>query len=268
MIISASRRTDIPAFHSEKFFKDLESGTTTCIKPYSKETKVISLRKDDVDCFVFWSKNPIPMFYDLHKLNGYTYYFQFTLNSYGTDIEPNVPHKGRIMVPAMIELCNRVGKNRIVWRYDPILITSKYTVDYHIKYFEELVKKLKGCFHHCVISFVDMYGKNQANFEKLGMRPPTDAEIEQIAAAFSTIAEKYSFNICTCSEKVDLDKYHMSHGKCIDTDLIEEISGQKLDLKKDKNQRPNCGCAPSIDIGVYNSCTHNCAYCYANSYKK
>lgn len=267
VIISASRRTDIPAFFSKKFFQDMEKGETECINPYSKETKRISLKKEDVDCFVFWTKNPIPMFEDLNKLDGYTYYFQFTLNSYGTDIEPNVPSKGKTMIPAMIDLSKRIGNNRIVWRYDPILITKKYTVEYHIKYFEALASKLQGCFHHCVISFVDVYGKNQANFQKLGMRPPTDDEIDQIAAAFSAVADKYGFNICTCSEKIDLDKYHMTHGKCIDTELIEEISGQKLDLKKDKNQRSNCGCAPSVDIGKYNSCTHNCAYCYANSYK-
>lgn len=267
MIISASRRTDIPAFFSKKFFEDLERGEAQYSNPYTREVKTVSLKKEDVDCFVFWTKNPIPMMLDLHKLDGYAYYFQFTLNSYGTDIEPNVPNKRDIMVPAMIGLSTRIGKNRIVWRYDPILITDKYTVDYHIKYFEELARRLQGYFHHCVISFVDVYGKNQANFEKLGMRPPTDEEIERIAAAFSAVADKYGFDICTCSEKIDLDKYHMKHGKCIDVDLIEEISGQKLDLKKDKSQRSHCGCAPSVDIGTYNTCTHNCVYCYANSCK-
>lgn len=224
----------------------------------------ISLSPDVIDGIVFWTKNPIPMMPRLDELHDYMYYFQFTLNSYGKDIEACVPNKNDILIPAFRDLSKKIGSERVIWRYDPILLTTKYTIDYHVNYFNEIAKRLSGYTNKCVISFVDLYRNTQANTKDLGLLPLTSAEMFELAERLVEIANKNNLIVESCAEKINLEQFGIAHGHCIDCNLFEQLLGYKLDLDKDKNQREECGCMASIDIGMYNTCKNGCKYCYAN----
>ena len=265
MIISASRRTDIPAFYSEWFFNRIKDGYVLVRNPMNiHQVSRINLSPDVVDCIVFWTKNPKPMMSRLDELKGYNYYFQFTLNSYSTDVEPNVPSKCKDVINTFIELSDMIEPDRIIWRYDPIIITEKYSIEYHATYFEKLAQTLSGKFGRCVISFVDEYKKNAKNFRENNLKELERIQMADIAQRFSEIAKRNNFKIYTCAEKIDLSDYGIEHNSCIDKELIESLVGAKLKVQKDKTQRDECGCVESIDIGSYNTCTHGCKYCYAN----
>lgn len=260
MIISASRRTDIPACFSQWFFRRLEEGFVCVRNPVNfHQVSRVSLSPEVVDGIVFWTKNPLPMLDSLQLLKDYPFYFQFTLTAYGQDLEPGVPSKNSTIVPAFQELSRRIGPERVIWRYDPILLTPKYTTDYHVRYFEELARRLSGYTTKCVISFVDLYRHLGQQFQSLGT-----AEIIELAGRLSEIAQKYGLILETCAEKLDLSQFDIRHGHCVDAGLLEQLIGQPLSLSKDKNQRAACGCMASIDIGMYNSCANGCKYCYAN----
>lgn len=265
MIISASRRTDIPTYYSEWFFNRIQEGYVYVRNPMNvHQISKISLSPDVIDGIVFWTKNPIPMISHLDKLKDYAYYFQFTVNSYGKDIETNVPSKNDIIVPAFRELSKKIGAEKVIWRYDPIILTEKYSIDYHVNYFSELAKRLSGYTHKCVISFVDLYRNTQSHLKDLNMLPLGDKEMYELAERLVEIANKNNLIVESCAEKINLEQFGIQHGHCIDCNLFEKILKCKMNLSKDKNQRPECGCMESIDIGAYNTCKNGCRYCYAN----
>lgn len=265
MIISASRRTDIPTYYSDWFFNRIKEGYVCVRNPMNMhQISKILLSPDVVDGIVFWTKNPIPMMSRLDELNDYMYYFQFTMNSYGTDIEANIPNKNDVIIPAFRGLSKKIGAERVIWRYDPILLTSKYTIDYHVNYFSEIAKRLSGYTNKCVISFVDLYRNTMSNTKDLGLLPLTSKEMFELAARLVEIANKNNLIVESCAEKINLEQFGITHGHCIDCGLLEQLLGCKLDLDKDKNQREECGCVASIDIGMYNTCKNGCKYCYAN----
>ena len=265
MIISASRRTDIPAFYSDWFFNRIKEGYVLVRNPMNAhQISKISLSADVIDCIVFWTKNPRPMINRLDELKDYNYYFQFTLNSYAKDIEPNVPSKDKEIIKSFRELSEKIGKDRVVWRYDPILINDNYSVDHHIKYFRKLAELLDGSFDHCIISFVDYYRKNATSFKENNISELQKDIVYVIAESFNKVSNELGFIIKTCAEKYDLSKYGIAHGKCIDDEMISHIAGSRLNVQKDKNQRAECSCVESVDIGLYNTCLHGCKYCYAN----
>lgn len=260
MIISASRRTDIPAYYSQWFFCRLEAGFVCVRNPVDfHQVSRISLSPEVMDSIVFWTKNPIPMLNNLHLLKDYPFYFQFTLTAYAQDLEPGVPSKNGVIIPAFQELSRTIGPERVIWRYDSILLTPKYTIPYHVHYFEKLSKRLSGYTQKCVISFVDLYKHLGKQFQ-----PLDTAEIFVLAGRFSDIAQKYHLTLETCAESLDLSQFGICHGHCIDGELLEKLIGQPLSISKDKNQRDACGCMTSIDIGMYDSCANGCTYCYAN----
>lgn len=264
MIISASRRTDIPAFFLEWFFKRIDEGFLLVRNPMNlHQISRINLSPDGVDCIVFWSKNPRKMIKKLHLLKEYSYYFQFTITGYGQRLEPNVPLM-REGVDTFIALSNLIGKERLIWRYDPIIITDKYDLNYHAGNFEKIAKQLEGKTNRCVISFVDMYKKTMRNMSAIKLSEITTDRMVKLAVLLSKICSKYCLELASCAEAVDLTAYGIEHGKCIDNKLIEEISGFALNIEKDPTQRPECGCMASVDIGAYNTCPHECLYCYAN----
>ena len=264
MILSVSRRTDIPAFYWEWFLNRIQAGFVDVRNPMNiHQVSRINIRPEVVDCIVFWTKNAGNIIPHLDQLKDYKYYFQYTINPYNKLIEENVPLK-KYVVENFRLLSEIIGPNRVIWRYDPILLTDMIDVDYHLRYFEELAKRLKGHTNRCVISFVDLYKKTVSNTRELMMKEPTDMEMHFLAHNFSSIAKDYGMEIVSCSESIDLDFEGVRHGCCIDRNLIEEIVGYKIDVKKDKNQRKECGCVESMDLGAYNTCLHACKYCYAN----
>lgn len=264
MIISASRRTDIPAFYSEWFFNRLEAGFVDVRNPINKNlVSRVPLNPQVIDCIVLWTKNPKTFFKRLSELHEYNFYFQFSLNSYDKTLEPSVPRKNEL-IKTFQSLSEKIGKHRVNWRYDPIFYTDQIGYDYHVKYFDMLAQKLHKYTERCTISFLDLYKKTERNLKGTTARELNEHEILQLSAELKRIAKSYNLEIETCAEDIDLEEYGISHGKCVDNLLIERITGGKLNTKKDKNQREACGCIESIDIGAYNTCLHKCLYCYAN----
>jgi DNA repair photolyase len=264
MILSASRRTDIPAFYSDWFYNRVKEGFVYVRNPMNiHQISKILINPDIVDCIVFWTKNPNAMIPRLNEINSFNYYFQFTINPYDQTLESSVPKKESI-INTFKKLSDKIGNNRVVWRYDPILITNTINIDYHIKYFEEIAKKINLHTKKCTISFIDNYKKTERNLKQTTVREVTGFEVISIAKAIAEIAKSYKIEVQSCAEKHDLRNLGIKHGKCIDNEIIEAIICCPIESKKDKSQRKECGCIESIDIGEYNTCEHNCLYCYAN----
>lgn len=265
MILSASRRTDIPNYYSEWFYNRMREGFLYVRNPMNfHQVSKITLSPDLVDCIVFWTKNPRGMLARLGELEEYSYYFQFTLTGYGQDIEPGIPHKKREMIPVFRELAEKIGADRVIWRYDPILFNDIYTAEYHIGAFGQIAEALKGYTKKCVISFVDIYGKNRKSMESLKLRFPGEEDLKRFAGQLSKIARRNHMEIGACAEAVDLRDCGIIHNSCIDRELIESITGCRINARKDGNQRLECGCVESVEIGAYHTCRNGCRYCYAN----
>lgn len=265
MILSVSRRTDIPNYYSDWFLNRVKAGFLYVRNPFNAhQISKINISPNVVDCIVFWTKNPENMLPKLNDLGNYNYYFQFTLTGYGKDIEPGLPDKREHLISVFQELSKRIGHKRVIWRYDPILLNEAYTIEYHIKAFEIIAEKLKGCTDKVIISFIDLYTKTKRNTENLNIKCPSTEEMFKIATEMAQIAMNNNMTIESCAEHIDLHKCGIKHGACIDKNLIQNLIGYELSGNKDKNQRPECGCFESIDVGTYNTCRNGCRYCYAN----
>lgn len=265
MIISASRRTDIPTYYADWLFNRLKEEYVLVRNPMNiHQIGKISLAPEVVDGIVFWTKNPIPMLDRLSELDKYNYYFQFTLNAYGKDVEPNIPSKNDVIIPAFQQLSKIIGRERIIWRYDPIFFNEYYTMEYHCKYFRMLSERLGPYTEKCTVSFLDLYRNTTRNTKPLNIQPETREQQIEIMQRFLKIADEYGLYIDTCAEEIDLEKFGIAHAHCIDKKRFEQIGKYKLSVEKDPNQRPECGCIASIDIGTYNTCKNGCLYCYAN----
>lgn len=265
MILSVSRRTDIPSYYAEWFYNRIKEGLVCVRNPMNpRQVSEIRITPDVVDCIVFWTKNPLPMMERLDELKAYPYYFQFTLTGYGKDVEANLPDKKTMIIPMFQELSNRIGRERVIWRYDPIFFSDRYTVEYHIETFRAMAEALNGYTDKCVISFLDIYAKIRKNMESLFYYELEESELRSFAKEISRIAEQNHICVGSCAEKIDLEDCGIVHNCCIDKRLIEKLIGCELKVGKDKNQRKECGCVESIDIGTYNTCRNGCAYCYAN----
>ena len=265
MILSVSRRTDIPNYYSEWFINRIKEGYLYVKNPMNAhQISKIDLSPDVVDCIVFWTKNPVNMLDKLDELRPYQYYFQITLTGYGKDVEPGLPDKNRVLIPAFRELSEKIGKKRTIWRYDPILINEKYTKEYHYRAFRKIAEQLHEHTDRVIISFVDLYAKTQRNTAGLHIENTENGEMLEIAGNLAAIAHEFGLQIESCAEAIDLESVGVAHGHCIDKDLIEELIGCPIRGDKDKNQRPECGCLESVEVGAYNTCRNGCKYCYAN----
>ncbi|MFT4143847.1 MAG: DUF1848 domain-containing protein [Mobilitalea sp.] len=269
MILSVSRRTDIPNYYSEWFLNRIQEGFLYVRNPMNyHQISRIDLSPEVVDCIVFWTKNPLPMMNRLDELKNYKYYFQFTLTSYGRDMEKNIPNKRKDMIEAFQKLSIKIGKERVIWRYDPIIITNTYSMEYHIKAFKEMAESLCGYTDRVVISFVDMYNKIKHNMNTLNIVSFDNEMKREIASAIAELAHANHMSIETCAENIDLTDLSIEQGHCIDKKLIEKIIGYPIKADKDKGQRIECGCMESTEIGTYNTCFNGCQYCYANFNEK
>lgn len=264
MILSASRRTDIPAFYPDWFLNRIQEGFFLVRNPMNpSQVSRVAVTPDVVDCIVFWTKNPAPLLPHLNELAGYAYYFQYTLNAYGPDTEPQLPPlKERL--DTFLALSERLGKERVIWRYDPILFSAVYTPQAHLDAFARIAAALCGRTEKCVISLVDRYPtKNAKSLDRLGAKEPDADALGRFFEGLAAIAKENGLALASCAEAIPLEKYGIGHNSCIDRALIERITGARLRIKPD-GQRPNCLCAKCEDIGSYDTCPHGCVYCYAN----
>lgn len=265
MIISTSRRTDLPAFYTEWLCNRFKEEYVLVRNPMNiHQVGRISLSPDVVDGIVFWTKNPVPMLDHLADIEKYTYYFQITLTAYGRDVEPNIPSKNDVIIPGIQRLSKTIGREKIIWRYDPIFFNDRYSLDYHCRYFRVLASHLGDHTEKCTVSFLDMYKNTEKNVRPLNIHATTPEMQYETIKRLSEIASEYGIYIDTCAEKMDFGKLNVPHACCIDKERLERIGKYKLNIGKDQTQRAECGCAASIDIGAYNTCEHGCLYCYAN----
>ena len=276
MIISASRRTDIPAFYADWFMNRVRDGYFYRVNPFnSRQVTGFSLKPKDLDAVCFWTKNPRPLLKHLDELDGrgLNYYFQFTLNPYDRTFESSVPPLGE-RIATFSELAGRIGPERVVWRYDPVILSSVTPVAWHLEQAGRMAGLLKGATRRLAFSFCDFYGKGQGRLYRAlqgtGIKleeitaPENREALEEIAWGFREISDSHNLEIFTCSEEVDLSTFGIEHGACIDGELIRKLFDVDPSARKDRNQRTACNCIESVDMGSYNSCSFKCAYCYAN----
>lgn len=264
MILSASRRTDIPAFYSDWFFERVKDGFVYVRNPMNAhQVSKVNISPDVVDCIVFWSKNPAPMLSRLDELDKYDYYFQYTINDYGKEAELKIPPLEQ-RLETFIAISEKTGRERVIWRYDPIIFSDEYIPERHLESFSHIAEKLRGYTEKCVFSLVDIYfSKNSRNLMRLGEKKISPEELDDFLKNMADIARKNDLALASCAEGISAEKYGIEHNSCIDKALIERITGSKLNVKPD-GQRPNCQCVKCDDIGTYDTCPHGCVYCYAN----
>jgi hypothetical protein len=273
MIISASRRTDIPAFFSEWFINRIREQYCCTVNPFNRnQVSRISLSPKDVDLIVFWTKNANPMLKYIDELTerNYKYFFQYTINGYSKYLEPYTPDLNS-NIETFINLSEKIGSNRMIWRYDPIVFSNLTDFDYHYKNFVTLVDKLKGKTERVVISIVDDYRGSRSRLselQKLGFKLydnyDENNEFKALIRAMSTYANNNQLDIFSCAELIDMTEQGIYPGKCIDNSYIKKVFNIDVAKAKDKGQRSKCGCVESKDIGIYDTCMHRCRYCYAN----
>jgi len=259
MIISASRRTDIPAFYADWFVNRLNAGYCLVKNPYNpNQIRRVSLAPADVSGIVFWTKNATPLLAKMDVLDMYEYYYQYSITPYHSDIERGIANKRTECIPTFIELAKRISPERMIWRYDPIVITQRYDIDYQIKAFARLCELLEGSTHKCVLSFAIAYKSVTKRLQNSGHIELTVQEKVQLAEMLFSIAQKHGITLCACCELAELSQTGVQPISCVDAAIFG------ITAPRDKNQRKGCNCAVSVDIGAYNTCMNGCVYCYAN----
>lgn len=262
MIIQAGMRTDIPAFYSEWFMNRIREGFVLVRNPYNASAVTrYNLSPSVVDLISFCTKNPAPMLPYIDELKCYGQYWFVTITPYGKDIEPNVPDKHLVM-EHFKAIAKILGPNCMGWRYDPIFVSARYSVEYHVRAFSKMCETLAGSTHTCVISFIDLYEKVKRNFPEV--RLVTQAERIALGQVFVEVARKYDITVKACAEGKELESYGVNSEGCATVETYEAALGQKLNVPKKPYARSECACILGNDIGAYNTCSHFCKYCYAN----
>ena len=265
MILNTGTRTDIPAFFHKWFLNRVSEGFVYSKNPYNNEIYKYEINPKVTDCICFCSKNPKPLVKYLDEISQYNQYWFITVNPYGKDIEVNVPDYKRV-IKTFRDVSETLNVDAIAWRYDPIFITEKYNLDFHIDKFEEMASQLCEYTSDCTISFIDMYQKVLRNFSDV--REVTEEEQLIIGENFSKIAQKYSLKMKTCVEGTLLDQFGFDSSGCMTKQVLEKAIGNTLNIPKGKYRNRQCNCLMGRDIGAYNTCLHGCKYCYANSNMK
>lgn len=260
MILFVSGRTDIPAFYSNWFINRVEAGFVDVRNPFNQKL-VSRIYFSDVDLIMFCSKNPLPMINKLDILKV-PVLFHVTITPYGKDVEPNIPDK-RLIIDGVKKLSLVLSIDNVVVRYDPIFLSDKYNVDYHIRAFDKLCKNLNGYVNKIIVSFMDEYKNVRSNKNILKYRAFTREDYKKIGEAFSKSAHDNGMSVQTCFEDEDLTQYGFVKGECLSHELAYILTGKKFKSSNVRKEK-KCECVQMVDIGDYNSCMHMCKYCYAN----
>lgn len=283
MIISSSRRTDIPAFYADWFMQRIRAGYCLVPNPFKPEHAArVSLTPEDIDVIVFWTRHPRPLFPYLDELDrrGYRYYFQYTLLNNPSEIDPKTPAL-ETALKTFRQLADRIGPEKVIWRYDPLVFSNITDANFHRQAFQYIAHQVRGYTSRAVISLMDYYRKlnkrlaalaqagihiQPLNTKTLQLSPPEFVDqFKDLMRSLAQTASENSMEITSCAEEIDLRPYGIRHGKCIDDELIKKVFGLEVSSQKDPSQRPTCGCVASKDIGVYNTCLFGCQYCYATT---
>lgn len=271
MIISASRRTDIPKFFADRFLASVRQGFCCYPNPYSGQPVRVSLRPPDVEAMVFWSKDPAPLLPHLEELKdrGYRFGFLFTVNGYPPYLEPGVPPLEEVL-ETFARLSQKIGPGRVIWRYDPIILSNVTPPGYHERRFREIAERLRGLTERVIFSLVKEYRRPGRELRRLAAQGfhfqpclGTDLAARSLIASLADIARENRLDIRSCAEPGDLSDLGVKPGKCLDDQWLQRTLGVEVTSRKDPGQRPACGCVESRDIGEYGTCRHGCVYCYA-----
>lgn len=260
MILNVSGRTDIVAFYSEWFKNRYRAGFVDVRNPFNYH-QVSRIEFKSVDAIVFCTKNPAPIIDFLPEITQ-PVVFHTTLTGYLADIEPFVPKKTSV-IQNLREIAKLISPDRIYVRYDPIFLSNKYTVDYHLAAFDKLCAELDGVVKHFITSFIDIYKNVEQNIQFLQLRDFTEDDYHRIGEGFSKSAAKHGQTIQTCFEQRNLTEYGFIAGECMSHQMARELTGKDWPEWTARKER-NCHCVQMVDIGSYNSCGHRCKYCYAN----
>ena len=272
MIISASRRTDIPALYSRWLGKRIEEGYCTVPNPFNqKQVAHVSLDPADVDAIVFWTRHARPMFELLPLLDkkGFRYYFQYTITGYGAPVEARTPGLD-VAIATFVELAERRPEASVIWRYDPILIGKAFAIESHLERFARIARALQGSTRRVVLSIVDPYQRTQRRMgqhfrrrEDLSDAPADDPCVADLLQGLARLAKDCGMTAELCAEPSDWSHLGLQPTKCIDNRLLHELFGGAWETRKDPGQRTHCCCIPAKDIGINDTCTFGCSYCYA-----
>jgi DNA repair photolyase len=273
MIISASRRTDIPAFYSPWFMERIREGNVLVKNPFNpSQAKNVSLRPEEVDALVFWTRNAEPLMKHLKELDnrGYNYIFLYTITGYGTPLEKKSPPL-KDALETFKKLGQKIGPEKIFWRFDPIIYASGKGEEWIASCFNKIARALRKETQRVIVSFLDFYPKvikrfnaleKECGFKIIDLTHQTTV-VGKIAATLAGLAKANNMEIFSCAEKEELAGFGIQPGSCIDGKVLNRLFETHITIEKDKNQRPQCQCTTSQDIGEYRTCRHECVYCYA-----
>lgn len=263
MILNTGSRTDIPAFYAEWFVRRLREGFVMARSPYDlrRITRYI-IDPSVVDLIVFCTKNPAPLLAHREALSSFRQFWGVTITPYGKDIEPQAPPVETVIV-SLAALSRIVGRRAVHWRYDPVFITEKYTLDFHQRAFRRMAERLAGATENCVVSFVDLYKKTQRNFPDL--REVNAEERLTLGETFAAVGREHGIKVRTCLEGDDLAPFGIDTRGCMTQEVLEEAAGCRFRVPRISAARKGCTCLLGNDIGAYDTCAHFCRYCYANA---
>ena len=269
MIISASYKTDIPAFYGKWFRNRLEAGFCRMANPYNKNQRFrVSLRQEDVDGFVFWTKNIVPFIDVLDEVDelGFPFIVQYTINGYPRALESRVVDAAR-SIQSFRGVANKFGARAIIWRYDTIIVSSLTDPAFHLDNFARIASELAGTTDEVVVSFMQLYSKTRSNMNEAARNygfdwvdPPAETKRELLSRLVE-IAAGYRMQLTLCTQP-DLMVAGAAESRCVDAQRLMDVSDRPIQAKL-KGMRTGCGCFESKDIGDYDTCPHGCVYCYA-----
>lgn len=263
MILSVSRRTDIPSFYMKWFINRLKTGWLLVRNPCNPtQLSRVPLNPAEVRCIAFWSKNPEPLAAHLESLRPYCFFLQFTLNPYGGEMESGLPELARRLETFRL-LADAIGRERVIWRYSPVILSERYSAGFHVDNFGRLAEALSGFTEECKLSFLDVYPKIAARMRALRVTSESPVQLFALARQLAALAHAGGIRVSSCGDP-NLESAGITASACIDPRLIERLTGLPIVPKKDRGQREACRCTESVDVGTYQTCLNGCAYCYAN----
>ena len=267
MIINTGGRTDTVQYYTEWLLNRFDEGYVLSRNPmFMNKVTRYELDPKVVDCVVFCSKNYRPILKDLHRITDrFNTYFFYTITAYGKDVEPGVPSIDE-SIETLKELSSMVGEQRVAWRYDPVLLTEKYTFERHLDTFSDMASRIAPYVSRCIFSFVEMYSKLQFNMPEI--IPLRDEQKQMLAQGLGAIAEDNDLILQTCGTDADYSRFGIHHSGCMTLETIGEANGVRFRELKHNGMRKGCHCIESRDIGWYDTCPNGCRYCYANSNPK
>ncbi len=273
-VISASRRTDIPAFYPDWFMNRIRAEFCHWLNPFGGQVYRTSLALNDCIAIVFWTRNPNPLMPHLAELDrrGHKYFFSYTILGYPRSFDTHAPALDAA-IRTFQALSERITPDYVFWRYDPIVISNLTPLEFHTDRFAYIAQRLADYTNRCVYAFVNPYRKTKRNLSKLSeegieVESPTLRLRHSLLTDMVEIARSNGMQLYACCEDKDLHIDGIQRSSCVDLDVLRQLTSDPDLHLKPKPSKALCGCVESVDIGSYDTCLHGCVYCYATNSRK